>query len=262
MNRALKLIKSDLSDEELKSLKFIYDYKVKYASFDQAWTHLAEHYVHSHYCNPETLNLISMPLLWYQKERKPIVYRFFKRLIDISLILLSLPLSVTLMLVIAIAVKLNSKGPVFFKHLGVGQFGIPFYAYKIRTMKLDAQYQRRKGRPLEKDLNDPRVTSVGRRLRKYYLDELPQIYNVICGEMSLVGPRPVGVDETITLPIRYYDRFIVKPGITGLWQATKKNIKNGNLKFAFDAFYVKRRSFLLDVFLLFLTIKNIFIRKL
>ncbi len=180
-------------------------------------------------------------------ENKDKAARLTKRAIDVTGSLTALILLFPMLLAIAIVIKLTSKGPVLFKQTRIGQFGIPFTFLKFRSMYVvnDAQihqeYVRRfiagKGECKQSDGNggvyklkdDPRITPVGRYLRRSSLDELPQFFNVLRGEMSLVGPRPSLPYETEVYDIWHRRRFLeVKPGITGLWQV------NGRSKCTFD----------------------------
>lgn len=160
--------------------------------------------------------------------RDPIVYRFAKRALDISVSVLALLLTSPIMAAIAVAIKIESKGPVFFGHLRLGRHGEFFRCLKFRSMRPGAQEDlfsdsNLKQRYVENDYKlpldeDPRVTRLGRLLRRSSLDELPQLFNVLAGTMSLVGPRPIVREE-----LEWYGdaapRFLaVKPGITGVWQ--------------------------------------------
>jgi lipopolysaccharide/colanic/teichoic acid biosynthesis glycosyltransferase len=150
----------------------------------------------------------------------------FKRGIDFICSATALLLLLPLMLTIACLIALSMPGgPVLYRSMRIGRGYKPFYMYKFRTMRVDADAQRdrlREDAGLHKQLfkmkHDPRVTPLGRVLRKYSLDELPQFINVLLGDMSLVGPRPLPPDESAWFEPPYTERFWLKPGITGMWQ--------------------------------------------
>lgn len=151
----------------------------------------------------------------------------WKRPLDLSLTLLGLLAIWPVLLVVALAVRLTSPGPVFFVQTRIGQDGIPFGMIKFRSMYADAEARRAallaqsdRAGICFKSRNDPRITPVGRILRRLSLDELPQIFNVVRGEMSLVGPRPALPEEVRAYPARALGRLSVLPGITGLWQVS------------------------------------------
>jgi undecaprenyl-phosphate galactose phosphotransferase len=193
--------------------------------------------------------------------------RFIKRTFDLMLTLLFMPLFLPLIGILGLFIKLGSPGPIFFRHTRVGRGGRPFRIYKFRSMYRDSKER------LEKILaadpafkqewttyfklkNDPRVTPIGRFLRKTSLDELPQLFNVLKGEMSLVGPRPVLRDEIA----KYYKEFadyyhLVRPGITGLWQVNGRNDLNYDARVRLDTWYVLNWSLWLDVVILFKTFR-------
>lgn len=220
-----------------------------------AWLTQVPTYKKQGFLNQWLLNLFSQQIfLLHEYERKP-VYGFLKRIFDwIGAAVLMLAFS-PILIIAALAVRFSSPGPILFKQVRIGFLGRPFWVLKFRTMFEGADRQPRPGvKPLEKDLSDRRLTTVGNFLRKYKIDELPQLINVLRGEMSLVGPRPLPVEESAVTPEEYVLRFAVRPGLTGLWQATRPNTISGQLKIVLDQRYVRERSFLLDLKLLFLTI--------
>jgi lipopolysaccharide/colanic/teichoic acid biosynthesis glycosyltransferase len=193
--------------------------------------------------------------------------QLLKRVIDISGALFGLALFAPIMLAVALAVKLSSKGPILYKSLRFGKDKTPFYMYKFRTMGVNAESQRealRRGHQqtgLFKIERDPRVTPLGEFLRKYSLDELPQFLNVLKGDMSLVGPRPFVKDETDLFQYPYTLRFEVLPGITGPWQAGgRSNIDfHGLCNLELD--YVLRWSVITDLKLLFITVPQVLLKR-
>jgi exopolysaccharide biosynthesis polyprenyl glycosylphosphotransferase len=176
--------------------------------------------------------------------------RIFKRLFDIVFSALILGLAWPLFVIIALAIRLDSPGPALYSQQRIGQHGRPFTIYKFRTMVTDAD----RLRPSEKRPGDPRVTRIGRFLRRTSLDELPQFINVLRGEMSVVGPRP----EMTTLVDEYEwwqrKRFEVPQGITGWWQISGRSDKPMHLHTEDDLFYVRNYSLWLDVQIIFKTI--------
>lgn len=187
--------------------------------------------------------------------RHPIGARV-KRLIDIVASLFLIVLLTPLLLAIMIAVKLTSPGPVFFRQRRIGFRCNPFEMYKFRTMVVDAdKHESGNGTAFVKPKNDPRVTKIGRVLRKYSLDELPQLFNVLEGTMSLVGPRPLReVDVANLLRRSTVRRFATPPGITGLWQVSGRSNCVGFKGLALDREYVDRWSVALDFQILLQTI--------
>jgi len=195
--------------------------------------------------------------------------RALKRGFDLAVSVSLLPILLPLIGVIGIAIKLDSRGPVFFSHERVGQNGRRIKVLKFRSMYADAD--RRLKEILERDenarrewersfklKNDPRITRVGKFLRKTSLDEIPQIVNVLKGEMSLVGPRPVVMEEIE----KYYGEmaefyFQVKPGITGLWQVSGRSNTDYEFRVNLDVWYVLNWSLWLDVVLLLKTAKSV-----
>ncbi|MEW5821155.1 MAG: sugar transferase, partial [Cyanobacteriota bacterium] len=166
----------------------------------------------------------------YDMKKKNYFQWILKRFFDIFASFIGLIFISPLLLVIAILIKLDSEGPVFFKQKRVGYLGETFSMYKFRTMKVNADKELEKLKALNqtnegmfKLFNDPRVTKVGKFLRKYSLDELPQLYNVLKGEMSLVGPRPPIVKELETYKPSHFVRFSSLPGITGMWQTSGRS---------------------------------------
>jgi len=178
-----------------------------------------------------------------------------KRLTDLVIAGFGLCLSATLWPLIALAVKLGDGGPVFYSQDRVGENGRIFRLYKFRTMRPDAE----NGKSIWCAPNDPRVTRVGLLLRRTRLDELPQLYNVLVGQMSLVGPRPERPDivEELCRKVPYYaERHLVKPGITGWAQISYRygsSIEDAKRKLQYDLYYLKHMSFELDMIILFRT---------
>ena len=173
---------------------------------------------------------------------------------------------------IAYRIKKEDPGPVIFKHMRVGKNGKSFPCYKFRSMCVDAKqmlekYLRKNPEARmewERDFklkNDPRVTPIGEFLRRTSLDELPQIFNVLKGEMSLVGPRPIVQEEVPRYGIHIKKYYSVKPGITGLWQVSGRSDISYSERVALDVEYVVNRSFLKDIQILIKTFDVVFRKK-
>jgi lipopolysaccharide/colanic/teichoic acid biosynthesis glycosyltransferase len=188
----------------------------------------------------------------------------WKSALDITCILLALPIWLPLMILLMIVTRLASPGPIFYRQKRVGFGGRHFLIWKFRTMKVSAETQSHE-RHLEELIRvncpmtkldaygDPRLTPFGRILRASGLDELPQIFNVLCGEMSLVGPRPCLPNEFAHYQPWQRERVNGLPGLTGYWQVNGKNKTTFNEMIAMDLFYLKNLSFLLDLKIIFKT---------
>ena len=185
-----------------------------------------------------------------------------KRAIDIVASSILLLLISPVLLVIAILVKLEDRGPVFFAQTRVGQFGQEFKMYKLRSMCLDAEQRLKelleKNRHSEgvtfKIKDDPRITRVGKWLRKFSLDELPQLYNVLIGDMSLVGPRPPVPREVAKYSLANRRRLAIKPGITCIWQVSGRSEIDFSGQVQLDVTYIENQSMLTDFKILLLTV--------
>ncbi len=187
--------------------------------------------------------------------------RAMKRAMDIVLTVIILTMALPIMAIVALAIKLDSPGPILFKQRRVGEGGKLFYVYKFRSMVVNAealQVQVNKtdehGNVIHKSKHDPRITRVGRIIRKLSLDEFPQFFNVLEGTMSLVGPRP----ELPWLVEQYQPwqrkRFLVPQGITGWWQVNGRSEKPCHLCTEQDLWYIEHYSLWLDLIVLFKTI--------
>ena len=201
---------------------------------------------------------------WYEASFPPVlsdpVYSMTKRVIDVILALLALPFVLPVLLVCAVAIRLDSPGTPFFTQLRTGKGGRRFRMYKLRTMvenaaELKEQYAHLNelSWPDFKITNDPRVTRVGGFLRRTSLDELPQIFNVLRGDMSLVGPRPTSFSAD-TYSLWHTARLDVKPGLTGLWQVSGRNELDFDERLRLDIAYIRNRCLSLDLLLLVKTV--------
>jgi lipopolysaccharide/colanic/teichoic acid biosynthesis glycosyltransferase len=191
-----------------------------------------------------------------------VYYEVVKRLLDIIISVVVLIVGAPLMLVAAIAIKLDSRGPVIHRRLVIGRNGEPFYAFKLRTMVQNAEQEEQvsKSEFLEKHKlkGDPRVTRVGTLLRKTSIDEIPQMINVLRGEMSVVGPRMISMPEREKFGM--WDRKIlsVKPGITGMWQVSGRSEISYEDRVRLNVYYVDHRSVLMDLSIMWKTIPTVF----
>jgi exopolysaccharide biosynthesis polyprenyl glycosylphosphotransferase len=184
-----------------------------------------------------------------------------KRALDVSLCLLALAVTAPFMLVIAVLVKLDSAGPIFYRAQRIGRKGRTFACLKFRTMVADAdarrhelEHKNERDGVLFKISDDPRVTKVGKWLRKYSLDELPQFFNVLHGDMSLVGPRPPLATEVEKYDLAHLRRLDVLPGITGLWQVEARQDPSFDNYISLDTAYVENWNLMLDLRILARTI--------
>lgn len=184
-------------------------------------------------------------------KTKP-VYSCFKRAFDVLVAAASLVLLAPLFLVVAIVIKLDSEGSVIFSQSRVGRNGNPFNVYKFRTMRTDAPHY-----AATSDLADPyaHITRVGRFLRKTSIDELPQLFNVFKGDMSLVGPRPLIKSESDIHKLRMREGvYDIRPGVTGWAQVNGRDCVSAEEKVYFDKEYLLNRSVFLDVFIFIKTV--------
>jgi lipopolysaccharide/colanic/teichoic acid biosynthesis glycosyltransferase len=194
------------------------------------------------------------------------------RIFDITLILLACPYIIVFFIVISILIMMDSKGSVFYKQTRIGKGGRRFNALKFRTMVLKADQVLQKYLDESPELksewlathklkNDPRVTRVGAILRKLSLDEMPQFWNILIGDMSLIGPRPI-VDEEIEKYGRCFELYIqVRPGLTGLWQVSGRSDTSYQRRVELDEYYLLHRSIKLDFQILLKTIYVVVGRK-
>ncbi len=191
------------------------------------------------------------------------MYRnFVKRLFGIFFSIISLPALFVVYVVVAPIIKLEDKGPVFYMALRLGRYGRLFKMYKFRSMKVNAPDLRNADGTTFNSKTDSRVTKVGHFLRKTSLDELPQILNVLKGDMAFIGPRPdmPGADKTVYRPGDEV-KLTVRPGITGYSQAYYRNSSNLKQRFDGDVFYAKHVSFFLDLRILLKTVRTVVKRR-
>ena len=193
------------------------------------------------------------------------LYEVIKRLIDVVCSFLGVLVLSPLFIIIAIIIKTTSKGPVFFSQRRVGKNGKEFYMYKFRSMVINAEElkerladQNEMSGPMFKMKDDPRVTKVGKFIRKTSIDELPQLWNVLKGDMSLVGPRPSLPKEVAQFEDWMHRRLDVKPGLTCYWQISGRNNIDFEDWMKLDIRYVDERSTWIDIKLIFKTVGVLF----
>lgn len=197
-----------------------------------------------------------------------LVYNFFKRSFDIISASIGILFLLPLFIVLAILVKLDSKGPIFFSHKRIGKNGKIIGIYKFRSMVSNSEeifknFTEEQNKEFEKNFkldDDPRITKIGGFLRKTSLDELPQLLNIIKGDMSVVGPRPIVRAEVEKYGVCADKLFSVKPGLTGFWQANGRSDTTYEERVQMDMYYIDNRSFLLDIRIILKTVISV-IRK-
>ena len=197
--------------------------------------------------------------------KKFLTYRLFKRSCDLALACFLILFLIPIFLLVALVIKASSRGPILFSQRRIGKNKKPFSCYKFRTMHPEADFMLREllssniniqnefARD-QKLLNDPRITSVGRYLRFTSLDEIPQIFNILKGEMSFIGPRPIIKDEIKRYGESFEKAFSVLPGMSGLWQVSGRNKLSYKRRVQLDVIYANNLSFKLDLNILFRTI--------
>lgn len=206
-----------------------------------------------------------LPLIHVETPKFSNGQRLGKRLFDIVGAMIGVLLLSPVFLAVGLAVKLSSKGPLLYRQVRIGRNGTEFRMLKFRTMRVGADQelaglldlQGTSDRPLFKVKNDPRITPVGRFLRRYSLDELPQLFNVIGGSMSLVGPRPQVAGEVALYDDAARRRLLTRPGVTGLWQVSGRSALNWEEAIRLDLSYVENWSFTSDLVILAKTVKAV-----
>ena len=199
------------------------------------------------------------------EKSKVKTYDFIKRAIDIIISGVGFIILLPIFILLAIIIKIDSKGPIFFKHKRIGKHGKKLEIYKFRTMienaeeamKYSTEEQKKEFEENFKLENDPRVTRVGKILRKTSLDELPQIINILKGEMSIIGPRPI-VKNELEKYGKNKEKFLsVAPGLTGYWAANGRSDVSYEERMALELYYVDNRSLLLDLKIFLKTIGSV-----
>lgn len=210
--------------------------------------------------------------VWVNLEEKKPIYFFIKRMIDIVLSLVGLVVLSPFFIIISILIKLDDKGPVFYKHKRIGHMNKDLYLYKFRSMTtkyktFDEFYETLTDKQKEewnqnyKLEDDPRITKIGKFLRKTSLDELPQILNILKGDMSIIGPRPVIQGEVEKYGEDKAKFLSVKPGLTGYWAANGRSSKTYAERIALELYYIDHCSLGLDIKIFFKTIFSVIKRE-
>ena len=202
----------------------------------------------------------------YLKSRNKRGYEGFyqtviKRCIDIIMCLIALPFVLVILIPVSVAVKMEDQGPIFYRSMRIGKGFKEFGMLKIRSMKVHAPDLRNKDGSTYNSKTDPRVTKIGRFLRETSLDEIPQVFNVIAGQMSIIGPRAGDVESRDTYEEDEKDKLLIRPGITGYTQAYYRNGLGVREKRLYDAWYAHSVSFILDVKIFFRTIKTVLMHE-
>jgi exopolysaccharide biosynthesis polyprenyl glycosylphosphotransferase len=212
--------------------------------------------------------IAGLPLLYIDKPQYQGAQRLQKRAFDFSFALAAVTAAIPLMLIAAVAIKLTSKGPVFYKAERIGIDGKPFMMFKFRTMVDDAHLQlasllsaNESDGPLFKIRDDPRITPVGRILRRFSIDELPQFINVLRREMSVVGPRPPLRREVEAYDDDVQRRLLVMPGVTGLWQVSGRSDLPWEKAVRLDLSYVDNWSLVGDILIIVKTLRAVLERR-
>ena len=206
-----------------------------------------------------------IPVVTLHREPVPSIGLYLKRLLDIMSAGMALALASPVMAVVALLIRLDSRGPVIYGAERTGAKGRRFRCYKFRSMvsnadglKANLQARNQREGPIFKIIDDPRITRIGHIIRRYSLDELPQLWNVLLGDMSMVGPRPHPVDEVNHYELHHYRRLDMKPGITGLWQITARDSPSFELNMHLDLTYIENWSLRLDLHILLGTVRVLF----
>lgn len=181
----------------------------------------------------------------------------FKRIIDILACIAVLPIVIIVMIPVCIAIKIEDRGPIFYHSMRIGKGFKEFGMLKFRSMKVNAPDLRNEDGSTYNSKKDPRVTKVGHFLRETSIDELPQIFNVLAGQMSIVGPRAGDVESKDTYQEDEKDKLLIRPGITGYTQAYYRNNLGVREKRLYDAWYAHSVSMLLDIKILFKTVRTV-----
>lgn len=248
----------DLGPEQLRHVGWAVADRDKDLVVALALTDVAGPRIHSRPVAGLPLVYVSYPMLEGYK-------RFIKRSFDIVASSLMIALASPLLIGTAIAIRLDGPGPIFYQQTRIGRRGNPFGMMKFRSMVANADdqlaslldLQGTSAQPLHKVINDPRITKIGRFIRKYSIDELPQLFNVFLGTMSLVGPRPQREAEVALYDDAAHRRLLVKPGMSGLWQVSGRSALSWDDAIRLDLYYVENWSFTQDIQILFRTVRAV-----
>ena len=218
----------------------------------------------------ENIEILKMPIKSYRKLLDVLEsYKFVKRFFDIVLASIGMIVLSPIFLIISLAIKLESKGPIFFKHTRIGKDGKIIKIYKFRSMVDNAEdliksftpEQMKEYKENYKLSNDPRVTKVGKFIRKTSLDELPQLINILKGDLSIIGPRPVVAEELKRYGSNIEKFLSVTPGLTGFWAANGRSCTSYEQRMQMELFYIDNLSLKMDVKVFFKTIEAVVKRR-
>jgi exopolysaccharide biosynthesis polyprenyl glycosylphosphotransferase len=249
---------SDLTPHKVKELSWMLSAEHRQLAVAPSLVDFASPRIHAQPVGGLPLLTIAPPTL----DRRALL---FKRTFDILLSACALILLSPVLLLTALLIKLDDHGPVLFRQQRVGQHRVPFTIYKFRSMRLNADQELQKllkqqhteGTPLFKIDEDPRITRIGKFLRKYSIDELPQLWNVLRGDMSLIGPRPPLPTEVLQYDARAHRRLNARPGITGLWQVSGRSELTWEQSIRLDLYYVENWSLIQDFMILVKTVREL-----
>ena len=207
----------------------------------------------------------NVPIVTLHREHVPGIALFVKRMLDFTGAAIVLALASPVMAIVALLIRFDSRGPIIYGAERTGAKGRRFRCYKFRSMVSNAEQlkenlraQNQRQGPIFKIVGDPRITRIGRFIRRYSLDELPQLWNVLVGDMSMVGPRPHPVDEVNHYELHHFRRLDMKPGITGLWQITARDSPSFELNMHLDLTYIENWNLRLDLRILLGTFRVLF----
>ena len=213
----------------------------------------------------ENLSISDLTTKENKQLKKDTIYKIVKRASDLVLASIAMVVLLPVFAIIAIAIKLESKGPVFFKHTRIGKDGKIIKLYKFRSMVMNAEELIKSFTPEQikeykenyKLTNDPRITKIGKILRKTSLDELPQLINIIKGELSIIGPRPVIAEELKKYEDNISKFLSVTPGLTGYWAANGRSNITYEQRMEMELYYIDNMSLKMDIKIFFKTIKTV-----
>lgn len=248
----------DLTPEQLRRVGWAVADREKDLVVAPALTDVAGPRIHSR-------PVAGLPLVYVEYPALEGYKRFSKRAFDIAVSALLIVVASPIMSVTAIAIRIDGAGPIFYQQKRIGRRGMPFGMIKFRSMVANADdqlaslldLQGKSDQPLHKVIDDPRITRVGRFIRKHSIDELPQLFNVFLGTMSLVGPRPQREAEVALYDDAAHRRLLVKPGMSGLWQVSGRSALSWDDAIRLDLYYVENWSFTQDIQILFRTVRAV-----
>jgi len=268
LDKLSDVISSELIDEVIVTLPWMYHRKIMQivsdCEYKQVRVRVVPDVFQQRMRKIDVDSLNGIPLIGSGLDRMSPSAALIKRILDLVLVIVALPILVPIFFIIGLLIKLDSPGPILYKHHRVGKDGKPFDMYKFRTMVIGADQMldqlkelNEADGPLFKIKNDPRQTRLGRFLRRTSIDELPQLINIFRGEMSVVGPRPGTPEEVAQYEPWQRERISVRPGLTGLWQVSGRSNIPFDEMCLLDIFYVENWSLDMDVRIMLQTVPNV-----